>query len=252
MLTKRLIPCLDVSGGMVVKGVQFQSLKTLADPVSLAAYYNDSGADELVFYDISATVEDLNLRQDWISAVAKEVQIPFTVGGGIRTLEDVYKVLAAGADKISINSAALQTPDLITQAAKQFGSQCLVVSMDVNLLPDQSYAVFVKGGQVPTSLNPIDWAKAAVDLGAGELVINAIHCDGMGEGYDLSLLKALASQVQVPVIASGGAGRREDFADVFQHAPVEGALAASLFHSKTLSLPSLKAYLYSMGLPIRL
>lgn len=252
MLAKRIIPCLDVSGGAVVKGVQFEQVKALADPVTLGAYYAASGADELVYYDITATTESRGLTETLIAEIASQINIPFTVGGGVRTLNDFYAVLGAGADKVSINASALKTPELVTNAAKRFGSQCVVVSMDVRTTGDNHWTVYTKGGREATDLCPIDWAKQAEALGAGELVINAIHTDGMRQGYDLTLTRRIAEAVRIPVVASGGAGCTQDFADALTLGKADAALAASIFHTKQLDIQALKQALSRLGLPMNL
>ncbi len=252
MLTKRLIPCLDVSDGYVVKGVQFQNVRAIADPVELGAYYAEQGADELVFYDISASVKGRSLSAELVSKIAEKLSIPFTVGGGIQTIDDFYTVLGAGADKVSINASALKTPQLISQGAKRFGSQCVVVSMDIRKIGSDQWEIYRSGGKVATGLCPFEWAKKAEDLGAGELVLNAIHVDGMKEGYDLELTRRISELVKIPVIASGGAGKAQDFIEVLTLGKADAALAASVFHNKTLLLPDLKSQLKSSGLPIRL
>lgn len=251
MLSKRIIPCLDVFGGKVVKGVQFENLKVLADPVAMGKYYSAEGADELVFYDIGASAESRGITAELVNHIASELTIPFTVGGGIRTLDDFYLVLGSGADKVSINSSAVNTPKLITAGAKRFGSQCVVVSMDVKAESDGRWQVYTHGGRVRTDLEALTWAKMAESLGAGELVINAIHTDGMKSGFDLKLTKAIAKIVSIPVVASGGAGQMEDFKAVLTEGMADAALAASVFHNKEIELSKLKDYLAAQGLCIR-
>lgn len=251
MLSKRIIPCLDVFGGKVVKGVQFENLKVLADPVAMGKYYSAEGADELVFYDIGASAEYRGITAELVNHIASELTIPFTVGGGIRTLDDFYLVLGSGADKVSINSSAVNTPKLITAGAKRFGSQCVVVSMDVKAEADGRWQVYTHGGRVRTDLEALTWAKMAESLGAGELVINAIHTDGMKSGFDLKLTKAIAKIVSIPVVASGGAGQMEDFKAVLTEGMADAALAASVFHNKEIELSKLKDYLAAQGLCIR-
>lgn len=251
MLSKRIIPCLDVFGGKVVKGVQFENLKVLADPVTMGKYYSAEGADELVFYDIGASAESRGITAELVNHIASELTIPFTVGGGIRTLDDFYLVLGSGADKVSINSSAVNTPKLITAGAKRFGSQCVVVSMDVKAESDGRWQVYTHGGRVRTDLEALSWAKMAESLGAGELVINAIHTDGMKSGFDLKLTKAIAKIVSIPVVASGGAGQMEDFKAVLTEGMADAALAASVFHNKEIELSKLKDYLAAQGLCIR-
>lgn len=252
MLAKRIIPCLDVSGGAVVKGVQFEQVRALADPVTLGAYYAASGADELVYYDITATTESRGLTEALIAEIAAQINIPFTVGGGVRTLKDFYTVLGAGADKVSINASALKTPQLITDAAKRFGSQCVVVSMDVRMTGCNQWTIYTKGGREAAGLCPLAWAKQAESLGAGELVVNAIHTDGMRQGYDLELTRRIAEAVRIPVVASGGAGCAQDFADALTLGKADAALAASIFHTKQLDIQSLKLELSKIGLPMNI
>jgi len=250
MLTKRIIPCLDVKNNMVVKGTKFMNIKTLDDPVKLARKYRDSGADELVFYDISATHEGRNIFLDTVQDVARNIDIPFTVGGGIRTIEDFTDALFAGADKISINSAAVKNPDLINQAANKFGSQCVVLSLDVKAV-DNGWKIFVNGGRKNTGLDAIEWAIEGVNRGAGELVINAIDEDGVQSGYSAELMKTIAQAVNVPIIASGGAGRLEHFRDILEGDYVDGALAASVFHYDIIEIPKLKNYLNQCNINVR-
>lgn len=252
MLTKRLIPCLDVSNGQVVKGVQFENVKALADPVELGAFYASQGADELVFYDISASVKSRSLSAELVSKIAEKLSIPFTVGGGIRTLEDFYMVLGAGADKVSINSAALTTPQLITEGAKRFGSQCVVVSLDVRKTGPDQWEIYTAGGRKATGLCPFEWASKVEALGAGELVLNAIHTDGMQSGYDIELTRRISERVKIPVVASGGAGCPQDFLEVLTDGKADAALAASVFHTKSILLPNLKSQLKAKGLSIRI
>ncbi len=253
MLAKRIIPCLDIQDGQVAKGICFESLRVIGDPLALAIYYNENGADELVFYDIHASNDKRAPFLKLIESVAGVLTIPFMVGGGIRKVEDVYDCLRAGADKVSINSAALKTPNILTEGANRYGAQCIVASMDVRLT-DAGYRVFGQGGKVDTGLDAFEWAKACESLGAGELVINAIHCDGMQAGFDLELIHKIAESVQIPVIASGGAGKKEDFTALFKLNPdsgPSGALAASIFHSRALLIPDLKMYLENCGIPMR-
>ena len=252
MLTKRIIPCLDVYNGRVVKGVQFADIEDLADPIALGGFYAREGADELVFYDIGASADGRGITVDLVEAIAAHISIPFTVGGGIRTLDDFYAVLGAGADKVSINSAAVVTPSLISEGAKRFGSQCVVVSLDIRRNPDGSGQIYTCGGRTATGLDALEWAKKAEALGAGELVLNAIHTDGMKSGFDLELTRTISSAVGIPVVASGGAGKAKDFYDVLSLGKADAALAASVFHRKELSIPTLKHYLKTQGLPIRL
>jgi len=233
MLTKRIIPCLDVKNNMVVKGKKFKNIKILADPVELAKKYRDSGADELVFYDISATHEGRDIFLDTVRNIAKNIDIPFTVGGGIRTINDFTNALFAGADKISVNSAAVNNPELINEASNKFGNQCVVLSLDVKTVGNQ-WKIYVNGGRKNTGLDAIQWAIEGVQRGAGELVINAIDEDGVQSGYAIDLMKAIAGVVSVPIIASGGAGKLEHFKDILTGDYVDGALAASVFHYNML------------------
>ncbi|MEF2293964.1 MULTISPECIES: imidazole glycerol phosphate synthase subunit HisF [Virgibacillus] len=251
MLTKRIIPCLDVDKGRVVKGKKFTNIQDVADPVELAQRYNEAGADELVFYDITASNEDRDIFVDVVEQVAAEIAIPFTVGGGIRTVEDIHSVLRAGADKVSINSAAVQQPGLIEEAAKKFGKQCIVLSIDAKQTEDGRWAVYIHGGRKQTALNAVDWAKQGEALGAGELVLNAINTDGEKNGYDLDLMHAVAQAVNIPIVASGGAGKMEHFSQVLQPTYADAALAASVFHYGEIPIPALKAYLATQGITVR-
>ncbi len=251
MLMKRIIPCLDVRDGRVVKGVNFEGIREVEDPVALARFYNDEGADELVFYDITASAEGRNLFTDILTRVAKEIFIPLTVGGGIRTLADFDRVLKCGADKVSVNSGAIENPDLIDEAAKRYGDQCVVLSMDVKRV-DGAFHVFAKGGRVDTGMDALLWASEGVARGAGELVINSIDTDGVRGGFDLALLSAIGARVSVPIVASGGAGSAADFVTLFQSEPkVDAGLAASIFHFKELSIASLKETLAQNNIPVR-
>ncbi len=251
MLAKRIIPCLDVKDGRVVKGTNFQGLRDMADPVEMARFYNAAGADELVFYDITASAEGRALFTDILRAVASEVFIPLTVGGGIRTLEDFDRVLKCGADKVSVNSGAIADPSLIGAAAKRYGDQCVVLSMDVKRV-DGCYHLFAKGGREDTGIDAMDWAVRGVAAGAGEIVLNSIDTDGVKQGFDLEMLDALAARVHVPIIASGGAGKMEDFADLFTHPGMDAGLAASIFHTRQVEIRALKAFLHSRGVSVRL
>lgn len=251
MLAKRIVPCLDVRDGRVVKGVNFEGLRDLADPVEMARFYNDSGADELVFYDITASAEGRNLFTDILRRVASEVFIPLTVGGGIRTLEDFDRVLKCGADKVSVNSGAIATPSLIAAAARKYGNQCVVLSMDVKRV-DGRFCLFAKGGRENTGIDAMEWAVRGVENGAGEIVLNSIDTDGVKEGFDLPMLDALAARVGVPIIASGGAGKMEDFAELFTHPGIDAGLAASIFHTGEVDIRSLKQYLRDKGVEMRL
>ena len=251
MLAKRIIPCLDVKGGRVVKGTNFQGLRDMADPVEMARFYNAAGADELVFYDITASAEGRALFTDILRAVASEVFIPLTVGGGIRTLEDFDRVLKCGADKVSVNSGAIADPSLIGAAAKRYGDQCVVLSMDVKRV-DGCYHLFAKGGREDTGIDALDWAVRGVAAGAGEIVLNSIDTDGVKQGFDLEMLDALAARVHVPIVASGGAGKMEDFAELFAHPGMDAGLAASIFHTRQVEIRALKAFLHSRGVAVRL
>ena len=252
MITKRIIPCLDVKDGRVVKGVNFLGLHDVSSPVSLAKYYSDSGADELVFYDITASAEGRALFTDILVEVASTIFIPLTVGGGINTVEDFDRVLKCGADKVSVNSGAIRDPSLIAAAAKKYGDQCVVLSVDAKRV-DGQYRVFAKGGREDTGLDAIEWIKQGVQSGAGEIVLNSIDTDGVKGGFDLEMLAAVCDVVSVPVIASGGAGCAEDFVTLFQTLPkVDAGLAASIFHFGEVEIPALKAELSRRGIHMRL
>lgn len=251
MLAKRIIPCLDVKDGRVVKGTNFQGLKDMADPVEMARFYNTAGADELVFYDITASAEGRALFTDILRAVASEVFIPLTVGGGIRTVEDFDRVLKCGADKVSVNSGAIADPSLIGAAAKRYGDQCVVLSMDVKRV-DGHFRLFAKGGREDTGIDAMDWAVRGVAAGAGEIVLNSIDTDGVKQGFDLEMLDALAARVDVPIIASGGAGCMEDFARLFTHPGIDAGLAASIFHTGQVDIKDLKRFLRERGVEMRL
>ena len=251
MITKRIIPCLDVRNGRVVKGVNFEGVRDVADPVEMARMYNAAGADELVFYDITASFEGRALFTDILTRVAAEIFIPLTVGGGINTLEDFDRVLKCGADKVSVNSGALRDPGLIPAAARRYGSQCVVLSADVKRV-DGRFHVFAKGGREDTGRDALDWIAQCVAAGAGEVCLNSIDTDGVRGGFDLELLDAVAARVSVPIIASGGAGKQEDFLELFRHKGIDAGLAAGIFHQKLLSIPQLKAYLAKNGVEMRL
>ena len=251
MLAKRIIPCLDVKDGRVVKGTNFQGLRDMADPVEMARFYNASGADELVFYDITASAEGRNLFTDILRRVAGEIFIPLTVGGGIRTLDDFDRVLKCCADKVSVNSGAIADPAIIGAAAKKYGDQCVVLSMDVKRV-DGQFRLFAKGGREDTGIDAMEWAVRGVENGAGEIVLNSIDTDGVKEGFDLPMLDALAARVSVPIIASGGAGKMEDFAELFAHPGIDAGLAASIFHTGEVDIRSLKQYLRGKGVEMRL
>ena len=251
MLAKRIIPCLDVKDGRVVKGVNFEGLHDVSSPIELAEYYTKSGADELVFYDITASAEGRGLFTDILRETASRVFIPLTVGGGINTLDDFDRVLKCGADKVSVNSGAIRDPDLIRQAALRYGSQCVVLSADVKRV-DGQFRVFGRGGRDDTGMEAIAWIKKCVDLGAGEIVVNSIDTDGVKGGFDLEMLEAVCNAVSVPVIASGGAGKVEDFTQLFQTLPgVDAGLAASVFHFGQIAIPDLKAELRKNGILVR-
>jgi len=256
MLARRIIPCLDVDRGRVVKGVNFVSLRDAGDPVEQARVYEAEGADELVFLDITATSDSRQTVAELARRVADEVFIPFTIGGGIRTLEDVRALMRAGADKVSINSAAVRTPDLINIASAHFGSQAVVVAIDAKRLPAQPgqparWEVYIAGGRVPTGLDAVSWARQAAERGAGEILLTSIDADGTQGGYDLELTRAVADAINIPVIASGGAGCLEHFAQALTEGHAAAALAASLFHYRQLSIPQVKQYLQSQGIPVR-
>jgi cyclase len=252
MLTKRIIPCLDVNDGRVVKGVNFVNLRDAGDPVEIAAAYDKAGADEVVFLDITASSDNRNTVVDMVRRVAEKVFIPFTVGGGIRSVEDFKLLLREGADKISINSSAINTPELIGNAADRFGSQCVVVAIDARRRPDQSgWNVYKNGGRIDTGLDAVEWAMKADRLGAGEILLTSMDCDGTKAGYDIELTRMIADNVSIPVIASGGAGNREHFYDAFAKGHADAALAASLFHYKELEIMDLKNYLADRGVAVR-
>ncbi|MBU4440555.1 MAG: imidazole glycerol phosphate synthase subunit HisF [Acetobacterium sp.] len=250
MLTKRIIPCLDVDHGRVVKGKKFQDIQDVADPVELGRYYSEQGADELVFYDITASYEDRDIFIHIVEKVAEAIRIPFTIGGGISKVEDFRKVLMAGADKVSVNSAAVKNPQLIKDAALRFGAQCVVLSIDAKRNNKGSWDVYVKGGRENTGIDAIEWAKQGQDLGAGEICINSIDTDGVKKGYDLELNRKLSSLLTIPIIASGGAGKMEDFAEVLK-VGADAALAASVFHYKEIPIADLKNYLHDQQIPMR-
>ncbi len=252
MLTKRIIPCLDVRDGRVVKGTNFEGLKDVDSPVELAKYYSACGADELVFYDITASAEGRSLFIDTLKDAAHEVFIPLTVGGGINTVEDFARVLGCGADKVSVNSGAIKNPQLITDAARLYGDQCVVISADVKRV-DGQFRVFAKGGREDTGLEALSWIKSCVDRGAGEVVLNSIDTDGVKGGFDLEMLEAVSNLVDVPVIASGGAGKIEDFITLFKTLPkVDAGLAASIFHFGEVNIKELKQELKANDIPVRI
>ena len=251
MITKRIIPCLDVRNGRVVKGKNFEGIQDVSDPVEMAKFYNREGADELVFYDITASVEERGLFTDILTKVASEIFIPLTVGGGINTLDDFDRVLKCGADKVSVNSGAIRDPQIIEKAAKKYGDQCVVLSMDIKRV-DGSFRLFAKGGRENTGIAALQWAVDGVNSGAGELVVNSIDTDGVKQGFDLELLDEIAARVNVPIIASGGAGKMEDFSELFRHKGMDAGLAASIFHYKEIKIADLKKYLRNEGVEVRL
>lgn len=252
MITKRIIPCLDVKNGRVVKGVNFKGLSDVSSPVELAKYYSDNGADELVFYDITASFEERKLFTDILREVASRIFIPLTVGGGINTVDDFDRVLKCGADKVSVNSGAIKNPELIREAAERYGNQCVVISADVKRV-DGEFHVFAKGGREDTGMEAISWIKYCVDLGAGEAVVNSIDTDGVKKGFDIEMLKAVCNAVNVPVIASGGAGGINDFVDLFREIPdIDAGLAASIFHFGEVAIPDLKRELRKNNITVRL
>ena len=250
MLTKRIIPCLDVDHGRVVKGKKFKDIQDVADPVELGRYYSEQGADELVFYDITASYEERDIFINIVEKVAEAIRIPFTIGGGISRVEDFRKVLMAGADKVSVNSSAVKNPQLIRDAALKFGNQCVVLSIDAKRNDSGSWDVYVKGGRENTGIDAIEWAKRGQELGAGEICINSIDTDGVKRGYDLELNRKLSEILTIHVIASGGAGEKAHFSEVLK-AGADAALAASVFHYKEIPIPELKAYLDSEGIAVR-
>ncbi|MGK6341139.1 imidazole glycerol phosphate synthase subunit HisF [Chryseobacterium sp. DT-3] len=250
MLKKRIIPCLDIKDGTTVKGINFEGLRNAGDPVELAVKYEMEGADELVFLDITATLEDRKTFADLVKKIARQLSIPFTVGGGISSVEDVRRLLEAGADKISINSSAVKKPQLIDELAKEFGSQCIVVAVDTRFT-DRADLVYVRGGKQATSLNTVDWAKEAASLGAGEILLTSMDGDGTKNGFDIRITKLVSDAVSIPVIASGGAGSADDFIKVFHETKATGALAASIFHFNEVPVQELKQYLKTQKIPVR-
>ena len=251
MHTKRIIPCLDVHAGRVVKGVNFVNLRDAGDPVEIAAAYDAAGADELVFLDITASSDARNTVVDMVRRVAEKVFIPFTVGGGIRTVDDFRALLREGADKISVNSAAIMRPELISEAADKFGSQCVVVAIDAKRRPDGGWNIYKNGGRVDMGIDAVEWAMKADKLGAGEILLTSMDCDGTKNGYDLELTRTIAENVSIPVIASGGAGTKEHFYDALTEGKADAVLAASLFHYKELEISDLKRYLQERGVSVR-
>ena len=251
MYAKRIIPCLDVNNGRVVKGTNFVNLRDAGDPVEAAKIYDAQGADELVFLDITASAQARNIILDIVSQVADSIFIPFTVGGGIRSVDDFNALLRTGADKVSVNSAAIRNPALIQEAADKFGSQCVVCAIDAKRRSEGGWTVYLNGGRVDTGLDAIEWAQKAVRLGAGEILLTSMDCDGVKNGYDLELTRAVSECVHVPVIASGGAGKMEHFYDAFTQGQADAVLAASLFHFGEITIPELKGYLAGRGISVR-
>ena len=251
MLAKRIIPCLDVSDGRVVKGVNFVNIRDAGDPVALAKFYSDQGADEIVFLDITATSDKRDTVADVVERTASQVFVPLTVGGGIRTLEDFQRLLRAGADKISVNSAAVQDPTLISRAAERFGSQCVVLAIDARKRTDGTFEVVTAGGRTPTGLDAVEWAQQGEALGAGEILLTSMDADGTKAGFDLDMTRTVTQAVSIPVIASGGCGSLEHFAQVFEQTGCDAALAASLFHFGELTVEQVKAYLADQQIPVR-
>ena len=252
MLAKRIIPCLDVDKGRVVKGIRFRELRDAGDPVEVAKAYEEQGADELVFLDITASAEDRGIILDVVKRVAETVFMPFTVGGGVRTLDDIRRLLESGADKVSINTAAVKNPQIVYEGAKRFGSQCIVVAIDAKRRPGGGWEVYIHGGRTSTGIDAVEWAKRVQELGAGEILLTSMDRDGTKEGYDVELTRAVAEAVNIPVIASGGAGKKEHFYEAFTEGKADACLAASLFHFKELSIPDLKGFLKEKGIHVRL
>lgn len=252
MLKKRIIPCLDVKNGRTVKGTNFLQLRDAGDPIELGKKYSDEGADELVFLDISATNEKRKTAIELAEKVAQSISIPFIIGGGVSSVEDIRAVLKAGADKVAINSAAVRNPQLISECANIFGSQAIVVAIDAKYQSSEYWEVFVSGGKTPTGLNAREWAKEVEILGAGEILLTSMDRDGTKQGYDIALTKSIAHAVSIPLIASGGVGKKKDFLEVFQHTPATGALAASVFHFAEINIAQLKQYLHHSHIPVRI
>ena len=251
MLAKRIIPCLDIKNGQTVKGINFENITDVGDPVELGALYANMGADELVFLDITATNEKRKTLSELVTRIAKHINIPFTVGGGISSVEDVSVLLACGADKISVNTSAVRNPQLISDLASQFGSQCVVLAIDTKFINGEWY-VFLNGGRIPTDIKTVEWAKQAVALGAGEILLTSMNNDGTKDGFALNITRAVSEAVNVPVIASGGAGTMEHFVTVFEEGKADAALAASIFHYKEIGIPELKNYLKEKGVEVRI
>lgn len=250
MLKKRIIPCLDIQNGRTVKGVNFVGIRDAGDPIELAKKYADQGADELVFLDITATIEKRDTLVDLVERVAAEIDIPFTVGGGINSVDDVRRIIAAGADKISVNSSAVKRPDLISEIANEFGSQCVVLAIDTKFNGDE-WKVYVKGGREETTLTAVEWAKQGVELGAGEILLTSMNNDGTKDGFALEITQSICNAVNVPVIASGGAGKESDFEELFINTDATAGLAASIFHYNEIPVPQLKDFLKTKNIPIR-
>ena len=251
MLAKRIIPCLDIKNGQTVKGINFENITDVGDPVELGALYTKMGADELVFLDITATNEKRKTLSELVTRIAKHINIPFTVGGGISSVEDVSVLLACGADKISVNTSAVRNPQLISDLASQFGSQCVVLAIDTKFIDGEWY-VFLNGGRIPTDIKTVEWAQQAVALGAGEILLTSMNNDGTKDGFALDITRAVSEAVNVPVIASGGAGNMEHFVTVFDEGKADAALAASIFHYKEIGIPELKKYLKEKGVEVRI
>jgi cyclase len=251
MLAKRIIPCLDIKNGQTVKGINFENITNVGDPVELGALYAQMGADELVFLDITATVEKRKTLSELVTRIAKQINIPFTVGGGISSVEDVSVLLACGADKISVNTSAVLNPQLISDLASNFGSQCVVLAIDTKYI-DGEWFVFLNGGRTPTDIRTVEWAKKALELGAGEILLTSMNNDGTKNGFALDITRAVSEAVNVPVIASGGAGNMEHFVDVFAEGKADAALAASIFHYKEIGIPELKSFLSQKGIDVRI
>ena len=252
MHTKRIIPCLDVNNGRVVKGTNFVNLKDAGDPIEVGRMYDKAGADELVFLDITASSDARNIKAELVRRVAETIFIPFTVGGGIRTVDDFKMILREGADKVAVNSAAIMNPGLISEAAEKFGSQCVVVAVDAKRRPDGGWNIFKNGGRVDMGIDAIEWVIKAEKLGAGEILLTSMNCDGTKKGYDIELLRTAAENISIPVIASGGAGTKEHFYEALTEGKAEAALAASLFHYKELEINEVKQYLQDKGVSVRL
>ncbi|MFH1355210.1 MAG: imidazole glycerol phosphate synthase subunit HisF [Candidatus Omnitrophota bacterium] len=252
MLTKRIIPCLDIKDGRVVKGIKFQGLRDAGDPVEVAKIYDQGQADEMVFLDITASHQKRKILIDLVEKIAKNIFMPFTVGGGIGDISDIRDLLNAGAEKVSLNTQAVQYPDLIADSAARFGSQCIVVAIDAKKIKEGAWQVFINGGRTPMELDAVDWAKKAAGLGAGEILLTSMDCDGTKDGYDIALTKAISSTVNIPVIASGGAGKLEHFYEALTTGQADAALAASLFHYQQYSIREVKEYLHQRGVGVRL